>query len=66
MNFAYQNCHIVFDMLFNSANHSLNHSVTQHVNDTLNQRWVLNVYRTVNQHLILILARRLFVVLFLR
>ena len=66
MNFAYQNCHIVFDMLFDRANHSLNHSVTQHVNDTLNQRLVLNVYRTVNQHLILILARCLFVVLFLR
>jgi hypothetical protein len=66
MNFANRRNHIAFDMLFDIANHSLNHSVTQHVNDRLNQRWALNVYRTVNQHLILILARRLFVVLFLR
>jgi hypothetical protein len=66
MNFANRRNHIAFDMLFDRANHSLNDSVTQHVNDMLNQCWALNVYRTVNQHLILILARRLFVVLFLR
>lgn len=66
MNFANRRNHTAFDMLFDRANHSLNDSVTQHVNDMLNQCWALNVYRTVNHHLILILARRLFVVLFLR
>ncbi len=66
MNFAYPYYEIAIDMLFDTANHTLNHCVTQHVNDALNHRYVLNVYRTVNEHLNLIQVRRLLAVSFLR